>query len=76
MHFQVHKFLSLQILTSAQLRAMIVIHLLLASILMVLLNVIVMRVTPVMESHVVVSLRTWWLTNTRKKHVALILDYC
>ena len=51
------------------------IHLLLASILMVLLNVIVMRVTPVMESHVVVSLRTWWLTNTKKKHVALILDY-
>ena len=49
---------------------MIVINLRLASILMVLSNVIVMRVTTVMEIHAVVSLRTWWLTN-----VALKLDY-
>lgn len=66
-YFQVHQFLSWQILTSAQITAMIVINLRLASILMVLSNAIVMRVTTVMESHAVVSLRTWWLTNANKK---------
>ena len=25
-----------------------------------------------MESHAVVSLRTWWLTNAKKKHVSKI----
>lgn len=74
-YFQVHQFLSWQILTSAQITAMIVIHLRLASILMVLSNAIVMRVTTVMESHAVVSLRTWWLTNAKKKNVELKLDY-
>lgn len=28
-----------------------------------------------MESHAVVSLRTWWLTNAKKKNVELKLDY-